>query len=443
MTRRATALSYLLSATASLRFAAGLLPATNLPPRRAAVVFLTLGLVAAPPFATALWWRRQASRSAQRLHQLAPRWDLVQRGGEDRIVELNPDGTLTRVGPAAAALLGTQPQHLSGKNLLCLVHPDERDRVQRLLRRSVESKIGWDSDSVGLLRSDGTSVNVNSTAVVRLDRARRVTGFTAALRSLRDEEAFQAGRALVRERIVAVLAERALTIVVQPIFSLNSGRVVGVEALSRFAAQPSQGPDLWFADAHEAGLGVALEVLAVQTALHEAVTLPGDYYVSVNVSPATLSSPALRDAVAAGPIAADRIVLELTEHICVDDYDTLIDTVAELRAQGLRLAIDDAGAGFASFRHILRLRPDVIKLDRAITRGIDAEPAHRALAAALVMFVLEVGSTTIVAEGVETQGELRAVAALGIDAAQGYLVGRPAAANTRWTQIDGLIASRG
>jgi PAS domain S-box-containing protein len=442
VTRRATALSYLLSATASLRYAAGLLPTTNLPPRRAAVVFVTLSLVAAPPFATALWWRRQASRSTQRLHQLAPRWELVQRGGEDRIVELDPDGTLTRVGPAAAALLGTQPRHLSGKNLLGLVHPDERDRMRRLLRRSVEGKIGWDSDSVGLLRGDGTSVNVNSAAVVRLDRARRVTGFTAALRPLRDE-AVQAGRALVRERIVAVLAERALTIVVQPIFSLDSGRVVGVEALSRFAAQPSRGPDRWFADAHEAGLGVALEVLAVQTALHQAVTLPGDYYVSVNVSPATLSSPALRDAVAAGPIAADRIVLELTEHICVDDYGTLIDTVAELRAQGLRLAIDDAGAGFASFRHILRLRPDVIKLDRAITRGIDAEPAHRALAAALVMFVLEVGSTTIVTEGVETQGELRAVAALGIDAAQGYLVGRPAAANTRWTPIDGLIDSRG
>lgn len=441
MTRRATALPYLLSATASLALAAGLLPVTNLSPRRSAVALLTRSLVAVPPFAAALWWHRQASRSAQRLHELAQRWDLVQRSGEDRIVELDRDGTLTRVGPAAAALLATQPHQLSGKDVLCLVHPDERDRVQTLLRRSVESETGWDSATLRLLRGDGSSVSVNSTAVARLDRAGRVTGFTAGLRAVRDEEAVQARRALVRERIEAVLAERALRIVVQPIFSLETGRVVGVEALSRFAAQPSQGPDRWFADAQEVGLGVALEVLAVQTALHEAVTLPGDYYVSVNVSPATLSSPALRDAVTAGPIAAHRIVLELTEHVSVDDYDTLIDTVTELRAQGLRLAIDDAGAGFASFRHILRLRPDLIKIDQAITRGIDAEPAHRALAAALVMFVLEVGSTTIVAEGVETQDELRTVAALGIDAAQGYLLGRPAAAETRWPPVDGLIAS--
>lgn len=397
--------------------------------------------LALPPLATALWWQRRAARSSGRLCQLAARWELVQCSGQDWFVELDADGTLTRVGAAAAALLGKEPAELAGQNLLCLLDPDDRDRIRALLHRSAEGKSGWDGAGVRLLAGDQAGVCVNCSAVARLDGHARVVGFTASLRRLDDEEAIQAARGLVRTRIEAVIAERAVGIVVQPIFSLETGRVVGVEALSRFAADAGYGPDRWFADAHDVGLGVELEILAVQRALDQAASLPPDCYVSVNVSPATLSSPALRAAVTAGPIDAGRIVLELTEHVSVQDYDALSDSLAQLRALGLRLAIDDAGAGFASFRHILRLRPDLIKIDQAIIRGIDREPAHRALAAALVMFVLEVGSTTIVAEGVETQDELRTVAALGIDAGQGYLLGRPAPATAiGWSPLDGLIA---
>jgi EAL domain-containing protein (putative c-di-GMP-specific phosphodiesterase class I)/PAS domain-containing protein len=438
--RRARAWPYVLSGAASLLLAAALLQDFAGLPARYALVPLGLGLLAVPPLAAALWWQRKAARSSVRLRQLTARWDLVQRGGQDWTVEFDADATLTRVGPAAAALLGKEPAGLTGENMLCLLDPADRNRLLALLRRAAESKRGWDSVGVRLLAGDHAGVCVNCSAVVRLDGRGRFTGFTASLRRLDDEEAAQAARVLVRERIETVLTERALAIVVQPIFSLETGQVVGVEALSRFASDPEYGPDRWFADAHDVGLGVDLEILAIQTALNQAASLPADCYVSVNVSPATLSSPALRAAVTAGPVAADRIVLELTEHVSVQDYDALIDALAELRARGLRLAIDDAGAGLASFRHILRLRPDLIKIDQAIIRGIDREPAHRALAAALVMFVLEVGSTTIVAEGVETHDELQTVAALGIDAAQGYLLGRPAATKaTRWMPLDGLI----
>lgn len=440
MTRGARAWPYALAGGVSLLLAAFLLRDVTGPPGRYVLVLLGLSLIALPPFGAAVWWQRKADRLSSRLRELAARWDLVQRAGQDWIVELDADGTLTRVGTAAAALLAAQPAELTGQQLLCLLDPADRGQIQVLLRRAAEGKCGWDDAGVRLLAGGQADVRGHCSGAVRLDDRGNVIGFTVGLRRLDDDEAIRAARGLIRERIEAVLAQRALATVVQPIFSLETGQVVGVEALSRFAARPGYGPDRWFADAHDVGLGVELEILAIQTALNQTATLPADSYVSVNVSPATLSSPALRAAVTAGPIDADRIVLELTEHVSVHDYDTLSDALAELRALGLRLAIDDAGAGFASFRHILRLRPDLIKIDQAIIRGIDREPAHRALAAALVMFVLEVGSTTIVAEGVETQDELRTVAALGIDAAQGYLLGRPAAAATRWTPLDDLIA---
>lgn len=440
MARGARAWPYVLAGAVSLLLTAAVLRQFAVPSGRFVLMLLSFSLIALPPLGAAVWWPRQAGRSSSRLRELAARWDLVQRAGQDWIVELDTEGTLTRVGPAAAALLAAQPEELIGQNLLCLLDPADRDLIRVLLRSSAEAKSGWDSTGVRLLAGGQAGVCAHCSGAVRLDDRGRLIGFTAGLRRLDDEEATQAARGLVRERIEAVLAERAIGIVVQPIFSLETGQVVGVEALSRFAAEPGYGPDRWFADAHDVDLGVALEILAIETALHQAAALPADCYVSVNVSPATLSSPALRAAVSAGPVNTDRIVLELTEHVSVGDYDALSDALSELRGLGLRLAIDDAGAGFASFRHILRLRPDLIKIDQAIIRGIDREPAHRALAAALVMFVLEVGSTTIVAEGVETQDELRTVAALGIDAAQGYLLGRPTAAATSWTALDGLIA---
>lgn len=118
------------------------------------------------------------------------------------------------------------------------------------------------------------------------------------------------------------------------------------------------------------------------------------------------------------------IVLEITEHSTVQDYDKLEYTLRPLRARGMRLAVDDAGAGHSSFRHILRLQPEYIKLDISLTRNIDADPARRALAAALIGFASETGSE-LIAEGVETEAELATLRALGIHKAQGYLLGRP------------------
>jgi EAL domain-containing protein (putative c-di-GMP-specific phosphodiesterase class I) len=226
----------------------------------------------------------------------------------------------------------------------------------------------------------------------------------------------------IRRRIeTAVTVDGSLTTLFQPVVSLHDGRVIGVEALSRFRDGDAP-PNEWFDDAHSVGLGPALEGRAVTRALTTLSRLPEPMLLGVNVSPAMAVSPELRAALTGVDVA--RVVLEMTEHEPVADYGALGAALRPLRERGLRIAIDDAGAGYASLRHILWLAPDYIKLDISITRDIDADPARAALAEALVSFAGKIDSQ-IVAEGVETDGELRTLQALGVTLAQGYHLGRP------------------
>ncbi|HWI04340.1 MAG TPA: EAL domain-containing protein, partial [Acidimicrobiales bacterium] len=125
-----------------------------------------------------------------------------------------------------------------------------------------------------------------------------------------------------------------------------------------------------------------------------------------------------------GQFPGNRIVLELTEHTRVGDYGALIEGLVRSRSEGVRIAADDTGAGYSGLHHLLRLRPNVVKLDIGLTRNIDEDPVRRALASALVAFAAEIDAV-LVAEGVESVGELRSLRALGIPAAQGYRLGRP------------------
>ena len=130
-------------------------------------------------------------------------------------------------------------------------------------------------------------------------------------------------------------------------------------------------------------------------------------------------------------VPAERIVLELTEHTEVTDYANFAQGLESLRSQGVRLAVDDTGAGFSSLQHVLNLRPDIIKLDVGLTRGIDRDPARRALGRALLTFGLDAYDASIVAEGIETEGELEVLRALGCPCGQGFYLGRPG----RLTQV--------
>ena len=236
------------------------------------------------------------------------------------------------------------------------------------------------------------------------------------------ERAVEAGWRQQLDRIRGVLKGDTLSTVFQPIVELSDGRIVGFEALSRFAAEPRRSPDVWFAEAAAVALLVDLEMAAVRAAFGHFDLLPPDAYLSVNLSPETVLSQQPVELLTGLP--GERIVVEVTEHAPVDDYEILNAALAELRSRGCRLAIDDTGAGFASLRHILRLAPDIIKLDITLTRGLDSDPARRALATALISFANDIGAT-LVAEGVETQAEVEALCALGVGLGQGYFFARP------------------
>jgi EAL domain-containing protein (putative c-di-GMP-specific phosphodiesterase class I) len=223
-------------------------------------------------------------------------------------------------------------------------------------------------------------------------------------------------------RIRTVIENNQISMVYQPIWTIENRRPVGFECLARFSAAPSRSPDKWFTEAAESGLGTLLELTAIRLALSALSSIPAEIYLAVNASPETILSGELREVLNGMP--AERIVLEVTEHAHVDDYDCLLRALQPLRIDGLRLAVDDAGAGYSSLQHILQLQPDLIKLDMALTRNIDLDPARWALASALVVFARETGSR-IIAEGVETESELKALRSVGIENAQGFLLGRP------------------
>jgi EAL domain-containing protein (putative c-di-GMP-specific phosphodiesterase class I) len=187
--------------------------------------------------------------------------------------------------------------------------------------------------------------------------------------------------------------------------------------------EPVRGPDRWFEDALDIGLGSELELAAVKQAVAAQELLPTTAFVAVNVSPATVLSGKLGALLESAEGA--RLVIELTEHVLVEDFDALGKALATLRGQGVRLAVDDTGAGYAGFRHLLGLHADIIKLDISLTRGIDTDPARRALGAALVKFADDTGAQ-LIAEGVESATELSTLIELGIGWAQGYHLARPA-----------------
>jgi DNA-binding NarL/FixJ family response regulator len=241
-------------------------------------------------------------------------------------------------------------------------------------------------------------------------------------------EGEEARSSLQAREIEEVLKPGAIRAVYQPVFELATGWVVGYEGLARFDQEPRRGPDLWFAAAAEAGLRDQLELAAIRAQVARFAELPAPAYLSLNVSPSTAVSEELATVLLNLP--KERVVLEITEHLAVPDYDALQAGLAGLRSQGARLAVDDAGAGFASLRHILQLAPDIIKLDISLTRGVDADRARRSLASALIAFAGQMG-IAVIAEGIETAAELATLVDLGVGYGQGFILGRPGALPSR------------
>jgi EAL domain-containing protein (putative c-di-GMP-specific phosphodiesterase class I) len=225
-----------------------------------------------------------------------------------------------------------------------------------------------------------------------------------------------------RAYVEAAIRNRAFSLVYQPIVHLETGTLSGVEALCRF--HDGRPPDVWFKQCEAWDMGGAMDLAIIELALEDLAELPPEGYLALNLSPGTLSRLAPLQEMLEPALARKPIVLELTEHAVVEDYHAAAEALDALRAAGVLLAIDDAGAGYSTFAHILRLRPDIIKLDRSLTQGIDADPSRRALTAALVIFAAEI-EASVVAEGIETEAELVAVRTAGVGRGQGYWLGRP------------------
>jgi diguanylate cyclase (GGDEF)-like protein len=215
----------------------------------------------------------------------------------------------------------------------------------------------------------------------------------------------------------------ALFAAVQPIVRLADGEVIGYEALAR-ATDPTVvgAPDAWFARAAIEGWSSTLEAACLLAAASVGVP-PEDRLLFVNLLPRHLSSPqvlAMRDVLPA------RLVLELTEQEAIADVDAVRADLEEWTGRGARVALDDVGAGYSGLQQVVHLQPEFLKLDRSLITGIDGDRVRQAMVASLLGFAGAVG-TTIIAEGVETDAELRWLRDAGVPLAQGYHLARPSA----------------
>ena len=220
-----------------------------------------------------------------------------------------------------------------------------------------------------------------------------------------------------------VLDGESIHMAFQPIVSLDSRECIGYEALARFPAEQIVSPQSWFAAAAAQGLAYELEIAAVSSALSQLGDLPADAFVSLNVSPITAGSPELRKLIDLD--RRTRVVFEIKEDAAVEDYQRFTGAIDELRSTGVRIAVDDAGLADVSLRHMLDIRPDFIKIDTEVTRGVDHDAVRQAIVMAFRSLATQAGALSL-AEGIETEEELEMLRSLKIDLGQGYLLGRPA-----------------
>ena len=251
-----------------------------------------------------------------------------------------------------------------------------------------------------------------------LDRMVELVGVANA--ALSEELGRRQEESKARARIIDIVEARAFHPVFQVVVDIRSGSTVGFEALTRF--DDGVRPDVRFAEAERLGVGLRLEEATLEAALVDASGLPPGAWLSVNTSPQLILSNGRLTRLVGD--ATRVIVVEITEHMAVDDYQLLRTALRDLGSR-VRTAIDDAGAGFASFRHVIELQPDFVKIDANLVRGIESDASRRALVVGMRYFGQQTGCT-LIAEGVETEEERAALESLDITFGQGYLFGRPA-----------------
>ncbi|MGO1500461.1 MAG: sensor domain-containing phosphodiesterase [Marinobacter sp.] len=259
------------------------------------------------------------------------------------------------------------------------------------------------------------------------DLQERDVGFMAVIAdligaALQEEQRISKDILARRKYIRDVLSAGGLEMVWQPIVDVDTDGLAAVESLARFKSDPYRPPSEWFDEAEGLGIGTEVEKSAFILGVAIKEHLPEKAYVACNLSGAAFLDPTFQEWLRQQDLK--KVVLEITEHDVIEDYEELASSLAEFRKQGLRLAIDDFGAGYASFRHIVELSPDIVKLDISLVRDINCKPSIQSVVNALTRFAKDQG-VQLVAEGVETEAELGMLRSLGITRVQGYFFHKP------------------
>jgi PAS domain S-box-containing protein len=337
----------------------------------------------------------------------------------------DPDGTCRYVSAAVKDVLGYHPQEIVGSRPLDYMHPDDRPQLEIVYRdvirgtpstiayrlRHKDSEYIWVEASLRAVRGEHTGL------VKEVVCSTRPIGGAARVERL-SSESYQE----TLSRVQDVIENERIKPVYQPLLDLETEEVIAYEALSRFPGNGARGPDTWFAEAWDVGLGIPMELLAVRTAAAALRHLPDDVMLCINASPPTIFSEDFLQEIGDD---AHRVKVELTEHLHVEDYERFTSRLVPLREAGVEIAIDDFGAGYASLRHILKVKPDWIKLDISLTERVAENPVAHALATSLISFADDVG-VRVVAEGIEAEDELDALREIGFRYGQGFYFGIPA-----------------
>ncbi len=343
-----------------------------------------------------------------------PYGDSVLRHAAERLREsIRGADTAARIGGEEFAVL------LPGTGRSLALEIAERVRAAVSTVRTIDGELSC-SAGVAVCPDDAIEpAELIARAEGALYAARKAgKGRTGGLESGRPATGLASTDAEQVERLLA--DENAIEIVFQPVIALATGRILGYEALSRFHTEPRRPTPAWFGQAHACGLGPELEAAAVRAALKPIGRAPGTH-LAVNLSPSALASEAVREAL---PEDLTEIIVEVTEHEAFTGNDELAEIVQDLRRRGARIALDDAGAGYAGLTHLLWLRPDIVKLDCDLTEAIHADPARMALIDSFVRFAKRVGAT-VCAEGIESFEDMRVLADLDCAWGQGYAIARP------------------
>lgn len=333
-------------------------------------------------------------------------------------------------GPGVARLLGRAPGEMIGRSMFDFLDESDLARARSVLATAMEKQIGWDDVELTWVHADGHKVVMSGSAVPVFGGHGKVTGFRGA-RSVVASDRLTPALVDAARHIQRIIDSEAIAVALQPVIDLTSHEWFAAEALTRFTDGSS--PATVFPTAEEVGRAADLELLTLSRALEALSALPPGVALSVNASPVCILDRRFTGVMLTHEHELSRVILEITEHSAVTSYPDIDAVLGPLRRCGLRLAVDDTGAGYASFHHILNLRPDIIKIDRSLIADIDRDVGRRSFITAIMLLALDLGAA-VTAEGIERPEELDALTTLGVDHGQGYLICRPSTDMHDWEE---------